>query len=217
MEKCISKFFRACFERSRNTVVGRLGCGLDGPWFESRLEQEIFLFSETPRPALRSNQPPCSEYWSCSWTTKLTIHIHLVARLRMSGTIALLRPYMPSWSGEGKCIFLVVWNKCGHYWNSEPYVRKWKKDVFIAAAMWKYVLNCLLILHFSILTWRWSLLQNLSYIDYAMPAVKLTSHRIPNYNNVWFLIMNPISHNLSIHDAIFIVNWSTVAQDLHAF
>jgi hypothetical protein len=25
----------------------------------------------------------------------------------MSGTVALLRPYVPSWRGQGKCIFLV--------------------------------------------------------------------------------------------------------------
>ena len=124
VEKCVSKFFRTCFERCRNTVVGRLGCGLNGPGFESRLEQEIFLFSETPRRAVRSSQPPCSEYWSFSWSIKLAIHIHLVARLRMSGTIPLLRPYMPSWRGQEKCIFLVVSNKYGHYWNSEPCVRK---------------------------------------------------------------------------------------------
>ena len=66
VEKRVSKSFRTYFERSRNTVVGRLDCWLDGPGFESRLEQEIFLLSETPRPALVSNQPPCSEYWSCS-------------------------------------------------------------------------------------------------------------------------------------------------------
>jgi hypothetical protein len=148
---------------------------------------------------------------------KLAIHIHFVARLRMSGTIALFRPYMPSWRGQGKLIFLVVWNKYGHYWNSEPYVRKRKKDMFIAAAVWKHVLNCLLILHFFILTWRWSLFQNLSDIDYATPALTLISHRIPNYNNVWFLIMNPISHKLSTHDAIFTVNLNIIAQDLHAF
>jgi len=105
VEKCVSKLFRTCFELSHNTVVGRLVCGLDGPGFESRLEQEIFLFSETPRPALGSNQPPCSGYWSCSRSIKLAIHVHLVARLRMSGTIAQFRPYMPSWRGQRNVSF----------------------------------------------------------------------------------------------------------------
>jgi len=104
---------------------------------------------------------------------------------------------------QGKYIFLVVWNKYGHSWNSEPYARKRKKDKIIAAAVWKYVWNCLNILHVYILIWRWSLSQNLSYIDYAMPALKLISHGIPNYNNVWFFIMNRISHKLSTHYAIF--------------
>ena len=71
VEKCVSKFFRTRFERSRNTVVGRLGCRLDGPGLESRLEQGIFLFSETPRPALGSNQSPCSEFWSFSRSINL--------------------------------------------------------------------------------------------------------------------------------------------------
>jgi hypothetical protein len=80
-----------------------LGYGLDDRRFESVQGLGIFLFATAFRPALCSTQPPV-ECVSGALSlgsgrgVKLTPHIHLVLRSRMSGTIPPLLN-TPSWRG----------------------------------------------------------------------------------------------------------------------
>ena len=72
---------------------------LDGSGFYFQQRQGIFLFSKTFRPALGSTQPPIQ------WTPQFSSsgvrqprpkfnHFRLVLKLKMSGTIRLLTPYV---------------------------------------------------------------------------------------------------------------------------
>jgi hypothetical protein len=56
-----------------------------------------------------------------SRSAKLTIHVHLAQRLRMSGAI-LLRPYMPSRSGQGRFCLLPL-PRCRRVLNFTLYPR----------------------------------------------------------------------------------------------
>jgi len=71
--------------------------GLNSPGFEFQLEQEI-LFSQ--KSLVRLWGPPsllfnkyCAVTWKHSgWGMKLTTHLHLVPRLRITGAILVLHP-----------------------------------------------------------------------------------------------------------------------------
>jgi hypothetical protein len=69
---------------------------LDGPGFKSRYGQNILFFSITSRPALRPTQtviqlvPRFFPGEENGGGTKLTAHLYLLPRLRLSGTIPLI-------------------------------------------------------------------------------------------------------------------------------
>jgi len=77
-------------------VVIRLDYGLDGPGFESVLHT-----GSEAHPASYSIGTRAASRGLSGRGVELTINLHLVPRLRMSGAIPLL-PYMPSWRGQGK-------------------------------------------------------------------------------------------------------------------
>jgi hypothetical protein len=84
-------------------AVGIAICyGLDGPGFEWRWGQEIFLFSKTSRPVLGTTQQISGEISGRG--VKLTFPLHLVLTLRISRTLRLV-PYMPSWRWQVKFSF----------------------------------------------------------------------------------------------------------------
>ena len=65
--------------------------GPDGPGFEFRQRKEVLLFCNTYRPATRSTQPLSQqEPRFFAGDKNLATHVHLVARLRMSGAVPLL-------------------------------------------------------------------------------------------------------------------------------
>ena len=69
--------------------------GLCGTEFESRYSKVIFLYSETPRQALESSQPPINGYPFSFTGIKRPGHDvdYLVPRLRRSRAIPLLPLY----------------------------------------------------------------------------------------------------------------------------
>ena len=59
---------------------------LDGPGFESRQAQKIFLFSEKSSPALRYSKPPI-QYVPVFYPGRLIAELRMIPRLRMSGVV----------------------------------------------------------------------------------------------------------------------------------
>jgi hypothetical protein len=70
--------------------------GLEELGFESLQEQETYLFSKRPKPAVRTTLRPKqwgTEFFSpeqCGQDVMLTTHLHLVPKLRISGALLLL-------------------------------------------------------------------------------------------------------------------------------
>jgi hypothetical protein len=92
-------------------IVTRLGAGQAG--FEFQHGQEIFSFQKLSRQALKAHPASYSvgttvlSQGSGSEGIKLTIHLHLVPRLRMSGAITLLPLYaIMLWTGITLPFFL---------------------------------------------------------------------------------------------------------------
>jgi hypothetical protein len=70
--------------------------GIENLWFESRQMENNFAFSKRCFAAVGLNQSPVQWLLGLSlfaWGVRLTSHLHLVPRLRMSGDIPLLFLY----------------------------------------------------------------------------------------------------------------------------
>jgi hypothetical protein len=68
--------------------------------FDPQQKEDIFLLRKEPRLVLGTIQPPIAEYHSIpsgdkvARGVKLTTHVHLLPRLRMSGYIPFLLQYV---------------------------------------------------------------------------------------------------------------------------
>lgn len=89
-----------------------LGCGLNDPEFKPLQDKEILLFSKTSRLALGPTRPVIQ--WvlgtllprQSSQGMRLTTHLYLVLKLRISGTIPLVPCMLACTVDNFTCIFI---------------------------------------------------------------------------------------------------------------
>ena len=100
-----------------------LGCGLGKrcTWFASRQGKKCFILSKASKTVLGPTQPPTQ--WTSgslsqgvyAWDVKLTIYLHLIPRLGMSGVIPSLPNITPQRVHRKLCPSIADVTICAYY------------------------------------------------------------------------------------------------------